>query len=100
MAVSIFQADPPDFMASRPAGTKYLHVADVATDDLEVAYELTNSINRGWWENEGVTKTFTKAGCRSTSVGDMAIHNGVTYLCDMVGWKKLDGKSPLPAQEG
>lgn len=93
MPVSIFHASPPDFMARQPAGTKYVHVADVATDDLEVAFERTNSIDAAWWENEGVAKTFSGAGCRSTSVGDLAIHNGVTYRCEGVGWKPYAPRS-------
>ena len=87
--VSIFHATPPDFMASQPPGTKYTHVADVETDDLEVAFERTNSIDNGWWENKGVAPTFPERGCRSTSVGDLAVLNGVTYRCAITGWEEI-----------
>lgn len=86
MTVSIYHASPPDFMARQPAGTKYAHVADVDTDDLEVAFEKTNSIDAAWWTNKGVSKTFPGKGARSTSVGDLAILNGVTYRCEALGW--------------
>lgn len=87
MPVSIYHASPPDFLACQPAGTKYLHVADVETDDLEVAFEKTNSIDAPWWENKGVAKTFTGKGARSTSVGDLAFYNGVFYRCESCGWE-------------
>jgi hypothetical protein len=37
----------------------YHKVATVATDDLDSAYQLTNSIHDGWWNNHG---TWTRAG--------------------------------------
>lgn len=85
--ISIFHASPPDFSARQPEGTKYHHVADVDTNDIELAYELTNSIDAPWWGNQLVNKTFTGKGTRSTSVGDLAIHNGITYRCESFGWK-------------
>ena len=66
----------------------YVHVATVKTDCKEVAYQLTNSIDNFWWENEGVTSHFDGTGCRSTSVGDVVIcPDGVTYRCAGIGWK-------------
>ena len=47
-----------------------------ADDDLKAldqAFERTNTIDRPWWENEGVTKCFKDDGCRSTSVGDVMV---------------------------
>lgn len=88
--VSVFHANPPDFMASRPPGTKYALVAEVQTEDLEVAFEKTNTIHQYWWLNKGVTKTFPGMGCRSTSVGDMAILDGVTYICESAGWEVVN----------
>lgn len=96
--IAIFHANPPDFMASRPPTTKYVHVAEVATDDLEVAYMLTNTGHQYWWLNKDVTKTFSGLGCRSTSVGDMAILNGVTYLCKSCGWEVQTASVPSPEE--
>ena len=91
--VSIFHAVHPTFSESRTPCAKFAHVADVETDDLEDAFERTNSIDQAWWLNKGVTKTFPGTGCRSTSVGDMAILNGVTYMCAGCGWEEL---TPTP----
>jgi hypothetical protein len=54
-------------------------------DKLEKAYMLTNTIDKPWWDNEGVTK-LVEGGCRSTSVGDYVVVGATKYLCDHVGW--------------
>ena len=59
---------------------------------LEEAFVKTNSINDGWWNNEGVTKMFDGGACRSTSVGDMVLVGKDKYVCVMDGWKTLDGE--------
>jgi hypothetical protein len=59
---------------------------------LEIAFVKTNSINDGWWNNEGVTKMFDGGACRSTSVGDMVLVGKDKYVCVMDGWKTLDGE--------
>jgi hypothetical protein len=59
---------------------------------LETAFVKTNSIDDAWWNNEGVTKMFPDAACRSTSVGDMVLIGKDKYVCDMTGWKTLDGE--------
>ena len=58
---------------------------------LEIAFVKTNSINDGWWRNEGVTKMFAGGTCRSTSVGDMVLVGKDKYVCEMMGWKTLEG---------
>ena len=57
---------------------------------LETAFMKTNSINSGWWTNEGITKMFDGATCRSTSVGDMVLlSSGKKYKCEMAGWSEV-----------
>ena len=64
--------------------------ADTDMKKLETAFMKTNSINSGWWANEGVTKMFGGATCRSTSVGDMVLlSSGKKYKCEMAGWSEV-----------
>ena len=59
---------------------------------LEIAFVKTNSINDGWWRNEGVDYIAPEKTCRSTSVGDMVIVGKDKYVCGMMGWKTLEGE--------
>ena len=64
--------------------------ADTDMKKLETAFMKTNSINSGSWTNEGVTKMFGGATCRSTSVGDMVLlSSGKKYKCEMAGWSEI-----------
>ena len=56
---------------------------------LEIAFVKTNSINDGWWNNEGVTKMFDGGACRSTSMGDMVLIGNTKYKCEMTGWSEV-----------
>ena len=59
-------------------------------DKCEQVFKWTNSINDGWWNNEGVEYIGPKPTCRSTSSGDqMLLANGTKYKCAMVGWEKV-----------
>ena len=59
-------------------------------DKCEKAFMLTNSIEDGWWNNEGVEYIGPKPSCRSTSRGDQVLlENGTKYNCAMVGWEKI-----------
>ena len=62
-------------------------VAMVDTDDLEVAYELTNNINASWTTNDKVATHLTR--CRSTSVGDFMKHNDDVYVVAAFGFEKF-----------
>jgi hypothetical protein len=68
-------------------------VATVATGEPGEAYELTNSIHRGWWENAGVTVTppvTALGGARSTSVGDvMELADGRLLLVKGIGFGEV-----------
>ena len=56
------------------------------TEKLETAFMTTNTIENGWWNNEGVTKMFGGGACRSTSVGDMVLIGTTKYKCEPTGW--------------
>ena len=66
-------------------------VAEVDREDLDEAFELTNSIDGYWGENDGV-KVIMYIGeiYRSTSVGDVVIDSGGRkYLCAGCGWEEM-----------
>ena len=76
----------------RPTTVALVDVEKNATDmkKLETAFMKTNSINSAWWTNEGITKMFDGATCRSTSVGDMVLlSSGKKYKCEMAGWSEV-----------
>ena len=50
------------------AASRSLVVAAVKGRDLDLAFQLTNHIDKPWWENEGVIAV--PGEHRSTSVGD------------------------------
>ena len=64
-----------------------VHVANVDTNDLEKAFELTNHIDGPWPSNPGV-EVLTEH-VRSTSVGDFMVLNDHTYAVDAFGFIKL-----------
>ena len=59
---------------------------------LEIAFVKTNTITEAWWRNDGVTYIGNDDTCRSTSVGDMMLIGKNKYVCDMNGWKTLEGE--------
>ncbi len=79
--VMVFHANEPTFMVCEGfvpnVMQDYHHVATVDTESLDTAYHLTNSIEKGWWENDGVTfygsKDHGMKGSRSSSVGDVFV---------------------------
>ena len=76
----------------RPTTVALVDVEKSGTDmkKLETAFMKTNSINNGWWTNEGIYKMFDGATCRSTSVGDMVLlSSGKKYKCEMAGWSEI-----------
>ena len=76
----------------RPTTVALVDVEKSGTDmkKLETAFMKTNSINSAWWTNEGITKMFGEATCRSTSVGDMVLlSSGKKYKCEMAAWSEV-----------
>ena len=65
-------------------------VAEVETDDLDKAFNLTNTIEVGWWENAGVKALVDRT--RSTSIGDVMERDGEFFTVDRIGFKKIGGK--------
>jgi len=62
-------------------------VANTKTDDLEIAFMLTNSIDQHWSLNCEV-KTI-KPQARSTSVGDVLEHNSKMFVVAATGFVEL-----------
>lgn len=79
----------------------YKLVAEVDTDDKDVAFEKTNHTDHDWTSNpgvtpitDGVTNVFHQH--RSTSVGDvMQLETGRLWRVENIGWLQLaDGSEP------
>lgn len=62
-------------------------VATVESDDPEVVFALTNSVEQEWWENAGVIHG---KPARSTSVGDVIVIGDHAYLCLPMGFRDYD----------
>ena len=67
----------------------YIAVANVDTDDLDVAYRQTNHITSDWTLN-GEVEALAKRP-RSSSVGDVFIHAGTAYVVASFGFERIDG---------
>ena len=74
-----------------PKTVAFVEVKKDATtnEKLEAAFMKTNSITDAWWNNEGVTKMFAGAACRSTMTGDMVLIGNTKYKCEMTGWSEV-----------
>ena len=74
-----------------PKTVAFVEVKKDATtaEKLEAAFMKTNSITDAWWNNEGVTKMFAGATCRSTMTGDMVLIGNTKYKCEMTGWSEV-----------
>ena len=74
-----------------PETLAFVEVKKDATtaEKLETAFMKTNSITDAWWNNEGVTKMFGGAACRSTMTGDMVLIGNTKYKCEMTGWSEV-----------
>jgi hypothetical protein len=64
-------------------------IATVETDDLEHAFERTNTIEHYWGENEEV-EILVDRGCRSSSVGDVFELNGEAHQVASCGFVKIE----------
>lgn len=71
-----------------PTSNDLTLVAEVDTDNLDVAYTLTNSIDEYWWDNDGVDAIVTHT--RSTSCGDVMNVGDDWYIVASVGFEKID----------
>lgn len=71
-----------------PWPDRYQKVATVNTDDLDRAWELTNTIDRPWISNEDVQAE--PGPHRSSMVGDVFEHNGTPHLVKADGFEVLN----------
>lgn len=65
----------------------YELVALVETDNLDHAFELTNTFDMPWWEKDGVR---CLKETRSTSVGDVLEFKGKLFRCENAGWSEIN----------
>ena len=76
----------------KPHVVAFVKVDKTLTDEgkCEQAFKLTNTIEQGWWNNEGVQYMGPNKTCRSTSSGDQVVlKNGTKYNCSFIGWEKV-----------
>ena len=76
----------------KPNVVAFVKVDKTLTDEqkCEQAFKLTNTIEQGWWNNEGVQYMGPKPTCRSTSSGDQVVlKDGTKYNCSFIGWEKV-----------
>ena len=76
----------------KPHVVAFVKVDKTLSDEnkCEQAFKLTNTIEQGWWNNEGVQYMGPKPTCRSTSSGDQVLlKNGTKYNCSMIGCEKV-----------
>lgn len=94
MKYKVYHAINPTFgFGKQPEfPNEYELVAEVECDGVEDVFRITNHIDTNWTGNPEVIEVYKTNGCRSTSVGDMAVdQNGKAFYCDMVGWKDVEG---------
>ena len=77
-----------DDIVTAIARGEYMHVADVATNDLETAYRQTNHITDNWTLNDDVTAYHQEP--RSSMVGDLFVDaEGNIEVCKPFGFSPL-----------
>mgnify|MGYP005661735585 CR=1 FL=1 len=86
-----FDGDPI-IAAQAIARGHYTHVADVHTDNREVAFDVTQNIEASWVEigGHGIHRARIDAKveeARSTSVGDLVGNEGSIYVVAPVGFE-------------
>lgn len=86
--IEVWHAKKPNFGLGDPPAfpDEYVQVATVQTDNVNLVFQLTNSIEDVWWHNEGVTLCEGIDRARSTSVGDVAVKDNSVYRCASIGW--------------
>lgn len=95
MIFNVWHKDEPKFhdndaatLAAFPKG--FTHVGNVDTFHIGRVFELSNSIDRAWWDNPQVEK-IVPGGLRSSSVGDVFVNefDGKRYAVCSVGLKEF-----------
>jgi len=77
MYIKVYQVRRPTFRHDPNAKKTWMMKSECVAvipdcGDLNRAFDLTNHIDKPWWENEGVERT-RFYGFRSTSVGDFLV---------------------------
>lgn len=80
----------------RDLGLSFELVAEVEGDDLERAFSATNHIDSDWAENHDV-EVKTTAPRRSTSVGDLVVRDGASFVVDKFGFSEIQRAVPADA---
>ncbi|OUM04474.1 hypothetical protein [Variovorax sp. JS1663] len=80
----------------RDLGLSFELVAEVEGDDLERAFSATNHIDRDWSDNPDVEVKTTNPR-RSTSVGDLVVRDGTTFIVDKFGFSEIQREMPAEA---
>lgn len=76
---------------------EYRLVAEVDTDEPEVAWRRTNTTDRLWWTLQGVTLCSTP-NQRSTSVGDVIVLNDKVLMAASLGFQETDLEPPADSK--
>ncbi len=83
----------PELMQDALEANAYEYVATVKEDDLDLAWNMTNSIDCPWYEYEGVLNfkgmAEAEGRCRSAMVGDIYVLNGKAYVIAPVGFNQI-----------
>jgi hypothetical protein len=89
--------DSPDYVEKcapefkdgyKPFKSNYKHVANVTCEEYGQTFQLTNHIEKSWWENEGVELIEES---RSTSVGDLVEDlNGKLWMVAGIGFMEVE----------
>ena len=82
----------------RELGLSFELVAEVEGDNLERAFSATNHLDSDWSENPDVEIKTTNPR-RSTSVGDLVVRDGTTFVVDKFGFSELARASHPDAAE-
>ncbi len=66
---------------------QYIKVADVTARDLDEVWDITQNVNDSWIKNPNVIWSKSH-DLRSTSVGDVLVHDGKAWLVSWRGFTK------------
>jgi hypothetical protein len=67
----------------------YIMVAEVAASSLEEVFDMTQNVEDTWTKNPHVLWSKSH-DLRSTSVGDVLVHNGKAWLVAWQGFTKIN----------
>lgn len=92
MAVAYFSgpADLTEIAKGLHESLGYVEAAKVDTSDKDLAFQKTNTIDRVWADVQDATVEVTGQSKRSTSVGDIIVHDGHVYAVAINGFVRLD----------